>query len=153
MLNYPKRITQTFALLAGAACWLQAPVLAAPSLPLVIDDDKAEDEDKDEGPKWTAVVGGDVYVGTGGVLRGATVLSKDGVIEEVGFDVFVPEDAEVLDVTGFRVYPGLVAISSSGIFGSSGGLEDSMDPYSRNLILALASGLTSAANGSEVGKL
>ncbi|MGK0220314.1 MAG: hypothetical protein ACI9HE_003825, partial [Planctomycetota bacterium] len=42
---------------------------------------------------------------------------------------------------------------SSGIFGSSGGLEDSMDPYSRNLILALASGLTSAANGSEVGKL
>lgn len=156
MLMDPKRVSLILALLAGAAGWLQAPVAAAPAPWISLDDDEEAEDDaekKDDGPKWTAVVGGDVYVGVGGVLRGATVLSKDGVIEEVGFDIFVPEEAEVLDVTGYRVYPGLVAISSSGLFGSSGGLEDSMDPYSRNLVLALASGLTTAANGSEVGKL
>ncbi len=72
--------------------------------------DKAEEEEED---RWYAIVGGDVHTGTGAVLRGATVLGKNGKIEEIGYDVFVPEEAEVLDATGFRVYPGLVAVSAS----------------------------------------
>ncbi len=82
----------------------------------------AEGEGQDEGEegaeeekeaKYFAIVGGDVYSGTGAVLRGATVLGKNGKIEEIGYDLFVPEDAERLDATGLRVYPGLIALGAS----------------------------------------
>ncbi|MEM7305135.1 MAG: amidohydrolase family protein [Planctomycetota bacterium] len=74
------------------------------------DEEEEEEEDKD---RWYAITGGDVYTGTGAVLRGATVLSKNGKIEEVGFDLFLPEETEVLDATGYRVYPGLVAVQGT----------------------------------------
>ncbi len=76
-------------------------------------DEKEADKKKEEEERWFAIVGGDVHTGTGGVLRGATVLSKNGKIEELGYDVILPEGTEQLDATGFRVYPGLVAVSAS----------------------------------------
>jgi imidazolonepropionase-like amidohydrolase len=68
---------------------------------------------KEQEPKWFAIVGGDVHTGTGAVLRGATVLSKDGVIEKIGHALELPEGTQTLDAKGLRVYPGLVAISAS----------------------------------------
>lgn len=152
----PKRIS-----LIAALLWAAAPgALALSSAPVsaftFVDDHEDEGEhesDEDEGPKWSAVTGGDVHTGTGATLRGATVLSKDGVIVEIGYDLYIPEDAEVLDATGYSVYPGLVAVRSSGLFGSSGSIDDSVDPFNRNMVLALASGLTTAVNGSEAAKL
>lgn len=87
------------------------------------DEEEADDEDSvEEQDRWFAVTGGDVYTGTGAVLRGASVLANKGVIEEIGYDLTLPEDCEVLDATGYRVYPGLVAVSvSSSIVRSSGG--------------------------------
>ena len=98
-------------LLFGGLLFQAEPLHAAPFL----DDDEeeaapeeedsengAEDEDADE---WLAVVGGDVYTGLGDVLRGATVLSKNGTIEEIGYDLWIPAEAELLDARGFRVYP------------------------------------------------
>jgi len=70
-------------------------------------------EEDDNTAKWFAIVGGDVYTGTGGVLRGATVLAKDGVIRRIGYDLFLPEGTETLDAKGMRVYPGLVALRAS----------------------------------------
>lgn len=112
-----------------------------------------EDEPEDESSQWFAVVGGDVCTGTGAVLRGATVLARSGKIREIGYGVFVPEEAEVLDATGYRVYPGLVATSSFGLFGGSGDLEDSVDPFSDSMTLAVAAGITTAVNGNQVAKL
>ncbi len=103
--------------------------------------------------RWFAVTGADVYTGTGAMLRGATILAKNGVIREIGYDVDLPDGTEALDATGYRVYPGLVAISSSGLFGGSSDLEHSFDPFNQQLVLALASGLTSAVQGNEAGKL
>ena len=85
------------------------------------EEEQDEDEDTD---KWFAIVGGDVHTGTGAVLRGATVLSKNGKIKEIGYDLFLPEATETLDATGYRVYPGLVAVSGStrisrGMFGAA----------------------------------
>ena len=84
------------------------PALAAP-------DYKYADEAEDEAPaaEWLAIQGGDVYTGTGAVLRGATILSKDGKITEIGYDLYIPEEATVLDVPGMRCYPGMVALSAS----------------------------------------
>lgn len=127
-----------------------APVLsAAPLLPQKGDAEEKEEE-KDT---YLALVGGDVHTGLGGVLREATILVKNDKVEAFGYDVVVPDDAEVVDVTGMRVYPGLIAVSSLGLFGGGGNLTDSVDPYNQSMTLALAAGVTTAVNGSSVAKL
>ncbi|HPF13820.1 MAG: amidohydrolase family protein [Planctomycetes bacterium] len=118
-------------------------------------DDQAADEDAEESDKerWQAIVGGDVYTGTGAVLKGATLLSHNGKISEIGYNLYIPEAAEVINAEGFRVYPGLVAIASTGLFGANADLADSVDPWSEEMLLGLASGITSAVQGDEIGKL
>lgn len=69
------------------------------------------DDEKDA--KYLAIVGGDVYTGTGAVLRGATVLARNGKIAEIGYDLHVPEGAETVDAAGLRVYPGLIALGAT----------------------------------------
>jgi imidazolonepropionase-like amidohydrolase len=133
--------TRVAALLLPLTLVLVGPALAQ---------EQEEDEPADE---WFALQGGDVYTGTGAILRGATVLSKNGKIDEIGYDLFIPEEAKVMDVSGYRVYPGLVAIESRGLFGGSSDLANSVDPFSKNMILALAAGVTTARSGSEVAKL
>jgi Amidohydrolase family len=115
------------------------------------DEETAEDSEPTE--EWFAVSGGDVYTGTGSVLRGATILSKDGKIVDIGYDLWMPEDTETLDASGYRIYPGLVAVNSFGLFGGSSDLPNSFNPYGQNLVLALAAGVTSARTSDEVGKL
>lgn len=119
------------------------------------DDKKSADENEDEEEEDTflALVGGDIYTGTGGVLRQATLLAKNKKIVAFGYDVDVPEDAEVVDITGMRVYPGLIAVGSFGLFGGNGNLDDAVDPYADNLTLALSAGITTAVNGNTVAKL
>jgi len=118
-------------------------------------DEKAKPDDKKKTEDhYFAVVGGDVYTGTGGVLRGATVLSHNGKIEQIGFDLDLPPDTKTLDVTGYRVYPGLVAINSQGLMGNSASdFGDTIDPFNTRMILGLASGITTTGTGSSAVKL
>jgi len=113
------------------------------------DEDDADEDDADE-ERWFALVGGTVYQ-SGAWLEGTTVLSKNGRIVAIGTDVAVPEEAETLDVSGYRVYPGLVAFESRGIVGSQPG--DSTDVFGLNLNLALATGITTVGAGTQVAKL
>lgn len=55
-----------------------------------------------------AVVGGDVHVGDGEVLPGATVVVEDGKITAVGPGVEPPEGAEVIAAEGMVVTPGFI---------------------------------------------
>src|SRR5579871_3222330 len=55
-----------------------------------------------------AIVGGDVYTITHEVIRGGTVLVKDGKILRVGQDLPIPEGATVIDAKGKYVTPGYV---------------------------------------------
>ncbi len=151
-----------FSALTLACLFSFAPAVHAASFPVQDEgeqeaddgsEDADEEEEDDDGPKFLALVGGDIYTGTGGVLRGATLLAKGKKIHSFGYDVDVPEDAEVVDVTGMRVYPGLIAVGSFGLFGGSGNIEDSVDPYSQSMTLALAAGITTAVNGNTVAKL
>lgn len=72
-----------------------------------------DDHDAEPKDEYLAVVGGDVYTGTGEVLRGATLLSKNGKIHEIGYELYLPEGCEEVDARGMRVYPGLVALSAT----------------------------------------
>ncbi|QDU83063.1 hypothetical protein Pla163_01590 [Planctomycetes bacterium Pla163] len=99
------------ALLAAPTLWAATAPTAlglAPTTSVAADDD--EDEKEDE---WHLVAGGDVYTGTGAVLRGASILIKNGLIHEIGYDLFVPEGAGETDVSGYRVYPGLIALGAT----------------------------------------
>ena len=115
---------------------------------------KEEGKDEKGEERWLAVVGGEVHTGTGAVLRGATVLARNGRIHRVGYDVDVPPGAKTIDATGLRVYPGIVAMSSQGIVGTAGSdFEDTIDPFSARLILGLASGITTTGVAGNAVKL
>ncbi len=45
---------------------------------------------------------------TNGTLNAATLIIRNGKIEAVGTNVTVPQDAEVINCTGLRIYPGMI---------------------------------------------
>lgn len=54
-----------------------------------------------------ALTGGEIHTLAGEVIANGTVVITDGLITAVGANVAVPAGAEVMDVSGLRVYPGL----------------------------------------------
>ncbi len=57
---------------------------------------------------------GTVHIGNGTVLEKATIKINNGIIEEVGTDIAVSSNnAEVIDVSGKDVYPGLILAKST----------------------------------------
>lgn len=67
------------------------------------------------GPQTEPVLlqNGTVYTITNGVLENADVLFDDGKIVAVGTDLEVPAQAQVIDITGKHVYPGLIALDTT----------------------------------------
>jgi len=55
-----------------------------------------------------ALKGALVHTVTGSPLENATILIKDGKIEAIGLNVSIPPGAEVIDVTGKSIIPGLI---------------------------------------------
>lgn len=67
-------------------------------------------------PSVLALQGGTVVVGNGQVLENATVLVRDGLIAAVDRKLALPSDARVVDVSGKRLYPGLInALTDQGL--------------------------------------
>ncbi len=198
-----KKLTTTLLFAWGFSLGFQAPLQAAPWDEEDDSEEAEASEEEEEEDRYLAIVGGDVYTGLGGVLRNVTILSKNGKIQAIEADPFLPEGTEKVDARGMRVYPGLVALSatnriSRGLFGSVELPEDhidheaegehhghfyaslaqshieevgqdqedhffdaqvdtdavdSFDPYSQYLVLALATGITTAEQGSTALKL
>ena len=95
---------------------------------------------------WLAVSGGDVYLGTGQLIRRATVLIGDDKIHAVGHDLDIPEGATVIDATGKVVSPGFVAVKARGMGAPSlnkGKVVDSLNPYDPSIKMGLSAGVTS----------
>jgi hypothetical protein len=151
---------------------LPSPVHASSALWLDDDDDKDEEEEskaipEEDKDRYFLVENAEVHTGTGQVLRDASVLGKNGKIVEIGYNLEVPgrdyyldvpEDerdfrVQILDAKGLRVYPGLVAISSSGLAGTSGDFRNSVNPFSQSMVLGLAAGITSTGSGRSAIKL
>ena len=64
------------------------------------------------GPVY-AIKGARVHTAVGAPIAGATVIVRNGLIEDVGTNVTVPPDAIVIDAGNMNVYPGLIDMSSS----------------------------------------
>ena len=59
-------------------------------------------------PKVHALTGARVVVAPGKVLPKATVVVRDGLVAAVGENLAVPADAQLWDLTGKTLYPGLI---------------------------------------------
>lgn len=57
--------------------------------------------------------GGDLYTVSDGVLRATDLLIVDGEITAIGPSLEPPADAHIIDLTGQRVYPGLIALATT----------------------------------------
>lgn len=93
-----------------------------------------------------AIVGGYVFPVSGPPILRGTVLFRDGKIVDVGPELPVPEGAVLHRAEGKFVTPGFVAVEAArvGVSGSQGNIRDNLDPYQRDLKIALAAGITTA---------
>jgi imidazolonepropionase-like amidohydrolase len=105
-------------------------------------------------PRVVALRGATVLTITKGTINNGTVLLRDGKIAAVGANVNIPSDAEVIDVKGKFVSPGIIdahshiaadSINEGGTTVSSmTGIEDVLDPTDINIYRDLGGGLTTA---------
>lgn len=94
-----------------------------------------------------ALVGGSVIDGTGAAPRpGCTVLIEGQRIRAVGEGLEVPEGAEVVDVAGHTLVPGLIDMHGHLFTGVDGGYANQLVPFAR---LYLAGGVTSVFTAGE----
>ncbi len=107
-------------------------------------------EATDKKPKaYTAIVGGDVYLGTGQRLTGATVLIADDKIDAVGHNLTLPEGTTVIDAKGKTVSPGFVCVLGNGMGAPRNGpFADAVNPFDPEIKQGLAAGITTFLAGS-----
>lgn len=103
--------------------------------------------------RYLAVIKGEVHTIGGAVLPGATVLCKNGKIIEIGPNVVLPPDAEVVDASARLVYPGLVAAAPCGNIHGNEPPDDTTDVLNLNMNIAVAVGITTAVVGNTAAKL
>lgn len=99
-----------------------------------------------------AITGGDVYLGTGQRLTGATVLLADDKVLAIGHGLELPEGTKTLDAKGKVVSPGFVCAIAAGMGAPRGApFVDSVNPYDPEIKQGLAAGITSFMAGSPGG--
>jgi hypothetical protein len=55
------------------------------------------------------IKGGKIHTITDGIIENGVIIIRDGIIEDIGKDVKVPPDAQVLDHSGSFIMPGVVS--------------------------------------------
>lgn len=55
-----------------------------------------------------ALTNAKIYTVTNGIIENGTLVINNGVIEAVGANVTIPADAQVIDVEGKEIYPGMI---------------------------------------------
>jgi imidazolonepropionase-like amidohydrolase len=87
-----------------------------------------------------ALTGVQVVDGTGAApIANATIVIRDGVIEAVGADLEVPAGAEVLDLAGHTVIPGIVGLHDHTFYTTAGRIVQTYETAPK---LYLGSGVT-----------
>jgi imidazolonepropionase-like amidohydrolase len=66
-----------------------------------------------EGPHIYAIRGARLVTASGAPIASGTIVLRNGLIDAVGADVPVPNDATVIDGAGMSVYPGLIDMGNS----------------------------------------
>ena len=119
--------------------------------------------------KPIALVGGTIYTVSGVVIPNGTIVFDNGKITALGMQVSIPADAEKIDVTGKRVYPGLIEASTiiglieigsvrgtfdfneTGDINPNSRAEVAVNPESELIPVARSGGITVAATTPQGG--
>ena len=116
---------------------------------------RVDGQAQSRGPRVIALKGGTVLTVTRGTIQNGTVVIRDGKIAAVGGpNINVPAGAEVVDVSGRFVSPGIIdahshiandSINEGGTTVSSmTGMHDVLDPTDISIYRDIAGGLTTA---------
>jgi imidazolonepropionase-like amidohydrolase len=68
-----------------------------------------------EAPRVYAIRGAQIVTAAGAPISSGTVILRDGLIEAVGSDIRVPDDARVIDGANLTVYPGLIDLNNTAV--------------------------------------
>lgn len=79
-------------------------------------------------PPIFALKGATVFVGNGQVIDNATVVIRDGLIEDVGTGITVSPLAWQIDVSGMNIYPGFIDALNTSLFHQPGTRERQAGP-------------------------
>lgn len=109
-----------------------------------------------------ALVGATIYTVSGDAIENGTLLFEDGVITALDTDVVLPDETEVIELSGKYIYPGLIAantmlglteinaVRATRDFAETGEInpnvraEAAFNPDSELLPVARANGITTA---------
>lgn len=87
-----------------------------------------------------AITNAKIVTVAGATIDKGTIVTRDGVIEDVGASVAAPPDAVVIDGSGLTVYPGLIDMANSSMFEGA--------PAADNAAGGAAGGGTAAGRGA-----
>ncbi len=62
----------------------------------------------DQMPRVWALLNGTIHIEPGNKIDNGCIIIRDGMIEAVGKNLEIPEDATVLDMSGKNIYPGFI---------------------------------------------
>jgi len=126
-----------------------------------LQESKKQAEKKAESEKKNNVIlvqGGTIYTITKGIIHQGMILIKDGKIQKVGRNLIPPEGARVLKAENKWIMPGFV-VSQSFTIGMGAPVRNDrnpklinyLDPYSLDIRLCLASGITAYSPSFIIG--
>lgn len=56
----------------------------------------------------TALTGGKIVLVSGSVIEKGTLIIENDIIKDIGTEIAIPDEAEIIDVTGLSLYPGMI---------------------------------------------
>jgi imidazolonepropionase-like amidohydrolase len=89
---------------------------------------------KDNAPAVHAFTNATIVVSPGDVRSDASLIIRDGIIESIGSDIEIPEDARVWDMQDKMIYPGFIdAYSTVGMQDAEIELENGNLPWNQQI--------------------
>ncbi len=74
-----------------------------------------------------ALTNAKIFTVTNGIIENGTIVINNGIIEAVGANITVPNDAEVIDVKGKEIYPGMIDGGTTLGLAEIGSISESND--------------------------
>lgn len=86
-----------------------------------------------------AIINGDIYTMAGSTIKAGIILIEDEKIKDLGQDIEVPEDAEIIDASGKIIFPGMIdahthlGIDEAGVGWEGKDYNEMTDPITPHL--------------------
>ncbi|MEK7486385.1 MAG: amidohydrolase family protein [Planctomycetota bacterium] len=92
--------------------------------------------------EYVALIGADIYPVSAPLIRQGVLILKKGRIQALGTHLPIPENATIYQLSGKRVYPGLILSNFVFAVSPQGQLEENLDPYQDWVEFLLSVGVT-----------